>query len=352
MGISVQNLTKVYGTQKAIDDISFEIPTGQIVGFLGPNGAGKTTTMKIITCFMPPTSGTVELDEFNIFDHSLQIRRKIGYLPEHNPLYLDMYVREYLRFTARLYQMPANQIKSRVDEMIKMTGLELEQNKKIKMLSKGYRQRVGLAQALIHDPEVLILDEPTSGLDPNQIIEIRNLIREIGKTKTVIFSTHILSEVEAIADRVIILDRGKIIADEDTQNLQFGSKEEIVLNVVPERPDFDFKEILAMEGVEDLVESRQGGGFSIRIQKSADIRAINRKLLENALAQDNLITGIRQSKSNLEDVFRVLTKSAGSGGDSSRKRGGNSNTSKDKTTAQGGKKSKSSKKTRRGDRPT
>lgn len=332
MGISVQNLTKTYGTQKAIDAISFEIPTGQIVGFLGPNGAGKTTTMKIITCFMPPSSGTVELDDFNIFDHSIEIRRKIGYLPEHNPLYLDMYVREYLRFTAKLYQMPAKLVKERVDKMIEMTGLTREQGKKIKMLSKGYRQRVGLAQALIHDPEVLILDEPTSGLDPNQIIEIRNLIKEIGKTKTVIFSTHILSEVEAIADRVIIIDQGKIIADEATKDLQSGPKEELLMFVTPEKAGFDFAAVNKLAGVLNIEDPLENGTFTIRIEKAGDLRAITRQLMESSLAQDNLITSLSQSKQNLEDVFRVLTKTQ-------------------KGTASGEGKPKKAKKSRRGDRP-
>lgn len=310
MGISVKNLTKRYGTQAAIKDISFDIPTGQIVGFLGPNGAGKTTTMKIITCFMPPTEGTVELDAYNIFDHSLEIRRMIGYLPEHNPLYLDMYVREYLRFTAKLYHLPRKTLTSRINDMVEMTGLELEQNKKIKMLSKGYRQRVGLAQALIHDPEILILDEPTSGLDPNQIIEIRNLIKEVGKSKTIIFSTHILTEVEAIADRVIILNRGEIITDEKTSALQFSPQEEHILNVGLERGGFDFSGILSLDGVKGVEESGDGT-FAIRLQKEADLRAVNRKLLEISLAENNLIQSLRQSQNSLEDVFRELTREGG-----------------------------------------
>ena len=310
MGISVQNLTKIYSGQRAIDDISFDIPTGQIVGFLGPNGAGKTTTMKIITCFMPPTSGTVTLDGLNIFDHSLEIRRKIGYLPEHNPLYLDMYVLEYLRFTARLYHMSGRKLKTRMEEMIEMTGLTRERNKKIRTLSKGYRQRVGLAQALIHDPEVLILDEPTSGLDPNQIIEIRELIRNIGQEKTVIFSTHILPEVEAIADRVIIINQGKIITDETTSTLSFGTKEEVVVYVTFENSGFDFKALNDMDGLISVVESKKDV-FGLRIEKEAQLRAISRKLQEEALSQDNLITQLRRSKNSLEDVFRVVTQGKG-----------------------------------------
>ena len=220
MLVTVSHLTKVYGAQRAIDDLSFAVKPGEILGFLGPNGAGKTTTMKIITCFMPPTEGTVSVGEYNIFDHPIEVRRHIGYLPEHNPLYPDMYVHEFLDFAARIHRIEAATRKKRIAKVIEMTGLGREQHKKIGMLSKGYRQRVGLSQALIHDPAVLILDEPTSGLDPNQLVDIRNLIREVGKIKTVIFSSHILSEVESIAGRVIIINRGKIVADELMETLR------------------------------------------------------------------------------------------------------------------------------------
>jgi len=213
MSIKATNITKIYGKQKALDSVSIEINAGEVVGLLGPNGAGKSTMMKIISCFLPPTSGEVTVDGFDIFDQELEVKKRVGYLPEHNPLYLDMYVREYLFFLAGIHKLGRTK-RSRVDEIIGITGLGLEQNKKIGALSKGFRQRVGLAQALLHDPSVLILDEPTSGLDPNQLLEIRSLIQEIGKEKTVLFSTHIMQEVEAICDRAVIIHLGKIVADD------------------------------------------------------------------------------------------------------------------------------------------
>ncbi|MDF1549126.1 MAG: ATP-binding cassette domain-containing protein, partial [Bacteroidales bacterium] len=219
MSIKVQNITKLYGDQKALNDLSFEINSGEIVGFLGPNGAGKSTLMKIMTGFIPPNSGDVLINEKSILQESLEVRKIVGYLPEHNPLYLEMYVKEYLYFMASIH-LPKQQIKSRVKEIIELTGLTVEQNKKLGALSKGYRQRAGLAQALIHNPEVLILDEPTTGLDPNQIVEIRNLIARIGKEKTVMLSTHIMQEVEAICDRVIIINNGKLVADERPDTIQ------------------------------------------------------------------------------------------------------------------------------------
>src|SRR3954463_11059245 len=201
MSIKVNNITKLYGEQKALDDVSFEVSSGQVVGFLGPNGAGKSTMMKIITCFIPQTAGAITVCGFDVTDQSIEVRKMVGYLPEHNPLYPEMYVKEYLDFVAGVYKMENR--KKRIDEMVEMTGLQVEQKKKIGALSKGYRQRVGLAQAMIHNPEVLILDEPTSGLDPNQLVEIRELIKSIGKEKTVMLSTHIMQEVEAVCDRVI-----------------------------------------------------------------------------------------------------------------------------------------------------
>ena len=211
--LKVQNLTKIYGSQKAVNDISFEAKAGEIVGFLGPNGAGKSTTMKIATCYLTATSGNVEVCGYNVQQNSMEVRQNIGYLPEHNPLYLDMYVKEFLEFIGGIYGLKGQSLQKRISDVIELFGLTLEYEKKIGQLSKGYRQRVGLAQALIHDPKVLILDEPTTGLDPNQLAEIRQVIRNIGKEKTVIFSTHILQEVEAICDRVVIINHGIIVKD-------------------------------------------------------------------------------------------------------------------------------------------
>ena len=211
--LKVQNLTKIYGSQKAVNDISFEAKAGEIVGFLGPNGAGKSTTMKIATCYLTATSGNVEVCNYNVQKNPLEVRQNIGYLPEHNPLYLDMYVKEFLEFIGGIYGLKGQSLQKRISDVIELFGLTLEYKKKIGQLSKGYRQRVGLAQALIHDPRVLILDEPTTGLDPNQLAEIRQVIKNIGKEKTVIFSTHILQEVEAICDRVVIINHGIIVKD-------------------------------------------------------------------------------------------------------------------------------------------
>lgn len=222
--LKVQNLTKIYGTQKAVNDISFEATKGEIVGFLGPNGAGKSTTMKIATCYLTATTGTVEVCGFDVQKSPMEARRNIGYLPEHNPLYLEMYVKEFLEFIGGIYGLKGQHLQKRIEEIIELLGLTLEYKKKIGQLSKGYRQRVGLAQALIHDPEVLILDEPTTGLDPNQLAEIRGVIRNIGREKTVIFSTHIMQEVEAICDRVIIINRGNIVEDTSLSSLQQAGK--------------------------------------------------------------------------------------------------------------------------------
>ena len=224
MSISVRNLTKIYGTQRAIDSLNFTIDKGEIVGFLGPNGAGKSTTMKIITGFLEATEGSAQVENLDVKEQPIEVKKRIGYLPEHNPLYVDMYVREFLGFMGSLHGLKGNILKNRISETIAMVGLELEQRKKIGQLSKGYRQRVGLAHALIHDPEVLILDEPTTGLDPNQLVEIRNLIKEIGKKKTVILSTHIMQEVEALCERVIIINHGHIVADRKVHDILNSGK--------------------------------------------------------------------------------------------------------------------------------
>lgn len=304
--ISVQQLTKTYGTQKAIDEISFEIGKGEIVGFLGPNGAGKTTTMKIITCFMPPTSGTVTVDDLSIEKDTLAIRNRIGYLPEHNPLYLDMYVHEFLRFVGRLYRLNKKTLGQRIPEVISMTGLGREQHKKIGMLSKGYRQRVGLSQALLHDPDILILDEPTTGLDPNQIVEIRSLIKEIGRTKTIIFSTHILPEVEAIADRVVIINRGKIVADESISTLRGGEGKDRVLRVAFDKPENGLQQLASSWG--DAVNIRQEDGegreYVLHSPKDTDLR---QEIMQMSLQNENPIRLLQQSEKNLEEIFRSLT---------------------------------------------
>jgi ABC-2 type transport system ATP-binding protein len=224
MSVKVENLTKEYGDQKAVDNISFAIKKGEIVGFLGPNGAGKSTTMKMITGYLPSTAGSAYVCDINVQDNPLEIQKRIGYLPEANPLYMDMYVREYLEFLTGVHHLGAKS-EFRIAEIIEQTGLQVEQHKKIGSLSKGYKQRVGIAQAMIHNPEVLILDEPTSGLDPNQIIEIRELIKTFGKEKTVILSTHIMQEVEAMCDRVIVINKGKIVADDSLANIQSNNKD-------------------------------------------------------------------------------------------------------------------------------
>ncbi len=224
MSIQVTNLTKVYGSQRAVDGISFSLKPGEIVGFLGPNGAGKSTTMKILTGYLNPSSGTATVADFDVTQQPMPARRAIGYLPEHNPLYLDMYVREFLLFSGKLYGMGGTALKAKVEEMIALCGLEVEKKKKIGQLSKGYRQRVGLAQSFLHDPSVLILDEPTTGLDPNQIQEIRELIRTAGHNKTVLFSTHIMQEVEALCDRVIIINKGRVVSDSSLEELRKTGK--------------------------------------------------------------------------------------------------------------------------------
>lgn len=232
MSIVIKNISKVYGTQKALDNVSLSIGEGEIVGLLGPNGAGKSTMMKILTCFIPPTEGSAEICGYDIFEHQMEIKRSVGYLSEQNPLYYDMYVREFLLLVAGIHKIERKLRKTRVEEVIALTGLEKEANKKIGTLSKGYKQRVGLAQALIHDPKVLILDEPTTGLDPNQLLEIRNLIKQIGQSKTILLSTHIMQEVEAVCSRVIIINNGRLVADDETKQLSAGGSLEKKFRVI------------------------------------------------------------------------------------------------------------------------
>jgi ABC-2 type transport system ATP-binding protein len=303
MSVKVNNVTKIYGRQKALNEVSFEIFSGQVVGFLGPNGAGKSTMMKIITCFLPATSGSVQVNGHDTQEESIAVRKNVGYLPEHNPLYLDMYVIEYLSFVAGLH-MPRALIPKRVNEMIDLTGLEIEKKKKIGALSKGYRQRVGLAQALIHDPGVLVLDEPTSGLDPNQLVEIRGLIRNIGKEKTVILSTHIMQEVEAICNRVIIINKGEICADDSTEALQQRMAGETILLVEFDKPVIEslLRSIPGLNGVEYV----EGNKWKLKSITSRDIRAdVFRFAVENNLA----ILNQQKESQSLEDIFQQLTAS-------------------------------------------
>ena len=301
MAVKVQHITKVYRKQKALDDVSFEVQRAQVVGFLGPNGAGKSTMMKIITCFLPPTSGAVSVCGFDVMEESIEVRKNVGYLPEHNPLYLEMFVKEYLMFIAGLHGIKNNAL-SRVKEMIEMTGLQIEQNKKIGALSKGYRQRVGLAQALLHNPQVLILDEPTSGLDPNQLTEIRNLIKEIGKEKTVILSTHIMQEVEAVCDRVIVIHQGQIVADDKTTILQQSTSGEN--SIVVEFDKVITKEKLGnLEGIMSI-ESLSDNRWRIKTKATKDIRV---ELFQFAVANELAVLTMQKEEQSLEDIFHRLT---------------------------------------------
>ena len=299
MSITVSNLTKLYGDQKAVNNISFTATDNQIVGFLGPNGAGKSTTMKIITGYLQSNSGSVLVNGIDVNRNPLEAKKNIGYLPEANPLYYEMYVREYLHFIASLHKI--ENIPERVEEVIKLTGLLLESNKKTGQLSKGYKQRVGLAAALIHDPKVLILDEPTSGLDPNQIVEIRQLIKNLGKNKTVLFSSHILQEVETVCDRVIIINRGNIVADDTLKNLQ-SLKNNVQIVVVSFAKNVDIDKLRNLESVEKVsVESNQ---YSIQTSNPEKVK----KLLLEFSVENNLDILSLQSKSNsLEEIFRDLT---------------------------------------------
>ncbi|MFD1188711.1 gliding motility-associated ABC transporter ATP-binding subunit GldA [Pontibacter rugosus] len=303
MSVEVKNLSKIYGTQHAVDDISFTVEQGQILGFLGPNGAGKSTTMKIATCFLPPSAGTVVVAGHDVVQDPIAVRRNVGYLPEHNPLYLDMYVHEYLYFVASVYGLKGKLAKARVQEMVELCGLTLEQGKKIGALSKGYRQRVGLAQALVHDPQVLILDEPTTGLDPNQIVEIRSLIKRIGQNKTVIFSTHIMQEVAAICDRVIIINRGKLVANSDVASLQAGGRNDKTTLVEFEAP-VEVEALQNIQGVEK-VELVQGFTYRITSSKQADVRS---NVFRIAAERNWPLVGLRQEENSLEKIFQQLTK--------------------------------------------
>ncbi len=307
MDIIVENLTKKFGTQRAVDNVSFIVKTGEVLGFLGPNGAGKTTTMRAITTFLTPNEGTIKIGNLSIYDHPDEIKKHIGYLPENNPLYQDMPVIDYLKFTAELYGIEKSKIKSKILEMVNLCGLEGEKHKKIGELSKGYQQRVGLAQALIHDPEVLIFDEPTAGLDPNQIVEIRKLIKKIGKEKTVILSSHILAEVEATCDRIMIINKGKIVADGTSEELRKHAQGKEILKITIEDGDVNeiFKALQKIDSIEvvDFIDKNLN---SFEIQSKPEMsskKAIFKMCVEKAWT----LTELTPFETKLEDIFRELT---------------------------------------------
>jgi ABC-2 type transport system ATP-binding protein len=307
MSLTVQHLTKIYDTQKAVNDISFTADKGEIVGFLGPNGAGKSTTMKVATGYLSATSGSVLIDGLDVSEHPLEVKRRTGYLPEHNPLYLDLFVHEYLGFVGGLYGLKGKALRTRVGEMIELCGLGREQNKKIETLSKGYRQRVGLAQALIHNPEVLILDEPTSGLDPNQILEIRKVIRDISINKTVVFSTHIMQEVQALCERVVLINKGEIVADDRLANLMAKQSAANVVHIEFER-EVNIDLLKGLPGAMDVVKMEISGTGSCRYRLQARSEVDIRPEVFR-LASDHKLSliGLRQEEASLEAMFRELT---------------------------------------------
>ena len=299
MSIEVKNVTKNYGEQKALNDVSISIKPGEIVGFLGPNGAGKSTIMKIITCFIPQSEGKVSVCGFDVETDAMEVKKRVGYLPEHNPLYSDMFVKEYLTFIAGLHGLKNK--KERVDEMVQLVGLEREQHKIIGALSKGYRQRVGLAQALIHDPEVLILDEPTTGLDPNQIEEIRNLIKKLGEQKTVMMSTHIMQEVEAICDRVIIINQGKIVADDTSEHISESQDNQFVIRV-----EFDkIVEVNTLKNIRHVLDVKAISEKDWILISKTDIR---NELFQFSMQKNLGILTLQKEERSLEDAFKALTK--------------------------------------------
>jgi len=301
MSIEVKQVTKLYGEQKALNNISFIVNTGEVVGFLGPNGAGKSTTMKIITGFIPPTEGEVFIEGLDIAENLMEVRKLIGYLPEHNPLYLDMYVKEYLQFVAGIYNLTNKN--QRVADIVNLTGLDKESHKKIGALSKGYRQRVGIAQVLIHDPKVLILDEPTSGLDPNQIIEIRNLITDIGKEKTIILSTHIMQEVQAICDKIIILNNGEIVANDETQHIQNHQKYDKATILVEFNKSINAKDLLTIKGI---INTKKIDNNNWIIESSIE-NDIREDIFNFAVKNNISVLSMQKKTKSLEDVFQELT---------------------------------------------
>ncbi|WP_319591841.1 gliding motility-associated ABC transporter ATP-binding subunit GldA [uncultured Draconibacterium sp.] len=301
MIVETQNITKLFGKQKALDSISFTVNTGELVGFLGPNGAGKSTTMKIITGYLPQDEGNILIDGQKVSGQNLEYKKQIGYLPEHNPLYTDLYVKEFLEITAGFYHLKNK--KQRVAEMIELTGLGIEQHKKIRALSKGYRQRVGLAQALIHDPSILILDEPTTGLDPNQLEEIRALIRQISKEKTVILSSHIMQEVEAVCNRVLIINKGKIVADGNINEVKAGINIQNQVVIAGFKEQVSDKQLLQVPGVNSVRENE--AGWEIEARNEADIRPA---IFQFAVENNFTLLTLFEKQQNLENVFHQLTR--------------------------------------------
>ncbi len=301
MSVTVEHITKIYGVQKALDDVSFSIKSGEVVGFLGPNGAGKSTMMKILTCYLPQTSGRATVCGYDVSEQSLEVRKNVGYLAENNPLYLDMYVKEYLSFIAGIHHLP--DVRKRIEEMIEITGLTIEQRKKIGALSKGYRQRVGFAQALLHNPKVLILDEPTSGLDPNQLGEIRNLIVQIGKEKTVILSTHIMQEVDAVCDRVIIINAGKIVADKPTGELKSGKGEYLLITIEFDKEP-DIEKLKRIPGIIEIIKTGQAAVLQIHATIERDVRG---DIFNYAVSENLKVLTLHKEEKKLEEVFKDLT---------------------------------------------
>ncbi len=301
MSVIVTDVSKQYGKQMALDRVSLTINKGEVVGLLGPNGAGKSTLMKILSCFIPPTAGKASVNGFDVIEQSMEVRKLVGYLPENNPLYTDMYVAEYLRFIAGIHKL-GKAARPRIDELIQQTGLILEVNKKIGALSKGYRQRVGLAQAMMHNPEVLILDEPTSGLDPNQLVDIRSLIKSLGKEKTVILSTHIMQEVEAICDRAIIINKGKLVADDSTQNLKKKPKSNVLMVRFEEKVlDSQLKKIKGVKSLKEISENH----WLIEYNDKENVRKL---LMQWAMENDINIQSMQQEALSMEEAFQVFTK--------------------------------------------
>lgn len=300
--VEIQNITKLYGKQKALDDVCLKINKGEVLGLLGPNGAGKSTLMKILTSFITPTSGTAIINGLDVQEDSIKIRKTVGYLPENNPLYPDMYIKEYLTFVLKMYKNNA-ETRQTVDNIIDLTGLGPEQNKLIGELSKGYRQRVGLAQALIHDPEILILDEPTSGLDPNQLVDIRNIISELGKSKTIILSTHIMQEVEAVCGRVVIIDKGKIVADDTAVNLSKISGSVRLFKV-------EFKEEISKSLLMKIADINKVEKISSNVWliESSDNKDIREDIFKFAVSNHLNVLSLSQNEQNMEDIFHKLTK--------------------------------------------